>query len=223
MSLQPKRKIDSALEPAILICVKAHEGLGTLGYFRMHLTSITTDDMLGVAVAAMRRNGIDGLHVLEELPAAIYVTDNDGRIIYFNRACVDFSGRTPVLGEDRWCVTWKLYATDGTPLPHAECPMAVAIREKRAVRGVEAIAERPDGSRVHFAPFPTPLLDENGDMVGAVNLLMDITDRKEAQQFHVQAQRCRRLARSINDRAATNTLLGMAEEYEQRARQFQLN
>jgi PAS domain S-box-containing protein len=189
----------------------------------MHLTSITTDDMLGVAVAAMRRDGPDGLHVLEELPAAIYVTDAEGRVIYFNGACVDFSGRTPMVGEDRWCVTWKLYTADGNPLPHAECPMAVAIREKRAVRGVEAIAERPDGSRVHFAPFPTPLLDDDGEVVGAVNLLMDITDRKQAHQFHVQAQRCRRLARSISDRAATSTLLGMAEEYEQQARQFELN
>jgi hypothetical protein len=25
---------------------------------------------------------------------------------------------------------WKLFRPDGTPLPHADCPMAMALREK---------------------------------------------------------------------------------------------
>jgi hypothetical protein len=49
--------------------------------------------------------------------------------------------------------------TDGTPLPHDQCPMAIALKENRPVRGVEAVAERPDGTRVPFIPFPTPLRD----------------------------------------------------------------
>ena len=50
------------------------------------------------------------------------------------------------LGSDEWCVTWKLYWPDGTPLPHDQCPMAVALKEGRAIRNAEAIAERPDGT-----------------------------------------------------------------------------
>jgi PAS domain S-box-containing protein len=65
---------------------------------------------------------------------------------------------------------------------HEECPMAVAIKEARPVAGLDAIAERPDGSRVHFMPFPVPLRDEAGVLTGAVNLLVDITDRKQVQQ-----------------------------------------
>jgi hypothetical protein len=56
--------------------------------------------------------------------------------------------------------------------------MAVAIRERRAIRGVEAVAERPDGSRVNFRPYPTPVFDDDGQLAGAVNLLLDITDRR---------------------------------------------
>ena len=52
--------------------------------------------------------------------------------------------------------------------------MAVAIREDRKVRGVSAVAERPDGTRVHFMPFPTPLHDANDHLVGAVNVLLDL-------------------------------------------------
>ena len=55
--------------------------------------------------------------------------------------------------------------------------MAVAIRERRAVRGVEAVAERPDGTRINFMPFPTPVFDDQGQLAGAVNLLLDITER----------------------------------------------
>ncbi|WP_428413544.1 PAS domain S-box protein [Pararhizobium sp.] len=119
--------------------------------------------------------------ILEALPAAVYTTDNYGKISYYNRAAVEFAGREPVVGEDEWCVTFRLFTADGQPLPHDECPMAVALREKRPVRGVEAMAQRPDGTMVPFLPFPTPMLDEDGDLVGAVNMLVDISDRKAAE------------------------------------------
>ena len=51
--------------------------------------------------------------LLQALPAAIYTTDADGRITFFNRACIEFAGRTPTIG-DMWCVTWKLFWPDGT-------------------------------------------------------------------------------------------------------------
>ncbi|HMJ92752.1 MAG TPA: PAS domain-containing protein [Allosphingosinicella sp.] len=119
--------------------------------------------------------------ILNALPAAIYTTDAEGRIDFFNEAAVEMSGRRPEIGRDSWCVTWKLYTTDGEPLPHDQCPMAVALREDRAIRGVEAVAERPDGSRIPFLPYPTPLHDSSGRLVGAVNMLVDISHRKDAE------------------------------------------
>jgi PAS domain S-box-containing protein len=120
--------------------------------------------------------------LLDALPAAIYTTDGAGRITYYNQAAIDFSGRRPILGSDEWCVTWRLYTADGTPLPHDQCPMAVALKEGRAVRGEEAIAERPDGTRVPFIPFPTPLRDASGRISGGINMLVDITERKQAEE-----------------------------------------
>ena len=119
--------------------------------------------------------------LLAAIPAAIYTTDAQGRITYFNQAAVEMAGRTPVIGSDEWCVTWKLYLPDGTPLPHDQCPMAVALREGRPIRNVEAVGERPDGSRVPFIPYPTPLRDESGSIVGAINMLVDISERKQAE------------------------------------------
>jgi PAS domain S-box-containing protein len=119
--------------------------------------------------------------LLQALPAAIYTTDAEGRITFFNQACIEFAGRTPKIG-DMWCVTWKLFWPDGTPLRHEDCPMAIALKENRPVRNVEAIAERPDGSRICFMPHPTPLRDNEGRLLGAVNMLVDITTRKQAEE-----------------------------------------
>jgi PAS domain S-box-containing protein len=119
--------------------------------------------------------------LLDALPTAIYTTDAAGRLTYFNNAAAELWGRQPPLGTTEWCGSWKLYWPDGTPMAHDECPMALALKEQRPVRGIEAIAETPDGRRVPFAPAPTPLFDEAGRLIGAVNMLTDISERKRAE------------------------------------------
>jgi PAS domain S-box-containing protein len=119
-----------------------------------------------------------GTELLEALPVAVYTTDAEGRITFFNIAAAELWGYRPELGS-LWCGSWRLYWPDGRPLPHDQCPMAVCLKEGRSVRGVEAILERPDGTRVPFIPYPTPLKDAEGRMTGAINLLLDISDRKQ--------------------------------------------
>jgi PAS domain S-box-containing protein len=121
--------------------------------------------------------------VLEALPAAVYTTDALGRITFYNRAAADLWGHHPELGKSEWCGSWRLYWPNGDPMPHDQCPMAVTLKEKRPVRGLSAVAERPDGSRVHFVPYPTLLYDSAGAVTGAVNMLVDITDRQRADQY----------------------------------------
>src|SRR5215210_8620121 len=72
--------------------------------------------------------------LLEALPAAIYMTDADGRITFYNEAAVALAGRRPEMGQDQWCVTWRLYQPDGMPLPHDQCPMAVALKQNQPIR-----------------------------------------------------------------------------------------
>jgi PAS domain S-box-containing protein len=150
--------------------------------------------------------------LLDQLPVPIYTTDADGAVTYWNRACVDFAGREPQLGQDRWCVTWKIYTTTGDPLPHDQCPMARAIRERREVRGEVAIAMRPDGSRRAFTPYPTPLFDAEGNLTGAVNLLIDVS-AEQSDVLADQARRCRRLADATYDRQTCGMLSAMADEF----------
>ncbi|MGB9063352.1 MAG: PAS domain-containing protein [Pseudolabrys sp.] len=108
------------------------------------------------AQATLRERERRFRELLDALPAAVYTTDAAGRITYYNDAAASLWGHRPTLGSSEWCGSWKLFWPDGTPLPHDECPMAVALKEDRAVRGTEAAAERPDGTRVPFIPLPDP-------------------------------------------------------------------
>jgi PAS domain S-box-containing protein len=119
--------------------------------------------------------------LIAAIPAAIYTTDAPGRITYYNQAAAELAGRPPTIGSDEWCVTWKLYRPNGTPLPYDQCPMAIALKEGRAIRNAELVAERPDGTRVPFIPYPTPLRDAAGKITGAINMLVDISERKHAE------------------------------------------
>jgi PAS domain-containing protein len=126
------------------------------------------DALLKQALDAVRSGNISS--ALNAIPVAAYMIDRHGVLQHFNEECVRFAGRTPQVGRDMWCVTWKLYTVDGEYLPHDQCPMAIAIKERRAMRNLAAIAERPDGTRMHFRPFPTPLMDGNGVLTGAMNI-----------------------------------------------------
>ena len=149
--------------------------------------------------------------LLEALPAAVYTTDAAGRITFYNEAAVELAGHRPELGRDLWCVSWRLRRPDGTPLPHDECPMAIALREDRPIKGVEVIAERPDGTLVNLLPHPTPLHDSSGALIGAVNMLVDITDRRRAED------RAKQLNETLEQRVEQRTRAMMQAFTELRA------
>jgi PAS domain S-box-containing protein len=153
---------------------------------------------------------IAGSALLEALPVAVYMTDAEGRITFYNEAAAELWGHRPQVGTDKWCGSWRLFWPDGRPLPHDECPMAVTLRRGEPVRGVEALAERPDGTRVRFLPYPTPVRDEKGRLTGAINLLMDITERYEAG---LRAAHLAAIVSSSDDAIASKTLDGIVTSW----------
>ena len=166
--------------------------------------------LLAAVVDRVRAGGPGALADFDASPLAIYVTDPQGVITWFNQACVGFAGRTPTIGEDRWCVTWRLFTDEGGSLKHEECPMAVAIRQQRPVRGAVAFAERPNGVRVEFMPYPTPIFGEDGAFLGAVNILVDTTPARSPEALRAQARKYRRLALSVDpDTAAQLESFGL--------------
>jgi len=175
---------------------RAHSGQPEEGYFDFVYQPIRDGDGVveGILVHAvevtdkvMARQEVEKRErqfreMIDALPAAIYTTDAEGRLTHYNPAAVEFSGRMPELRTDQWCVSWKLYYPDGRPMPHDKCPMAIALKEGRTIQGAEAIAERPDGTRRWFIPYPTPIRDGQGRIIGGINMLLDITERKQAEE-----------------------------------------
>jgi PAS domain S-box-containing protein len=136
--------------------------------------------------------------MLDALDVAAYTTDPEGRLTFFNEAAVAFWGRRPELGE-LWCGSHKLFYPDGEPMPHDACPLAIALREGREVRDVEAIAERPDGSRVAFVACPTVLRESDGTVIGAVNVLIDVTDRARVEDSLRATAEALRTSNAVKD------------------------
>lgn len=164
----------------------------------------------------------------DEFPVPVYMTDAEGWLTYFNPACVAFAGHVPSVENGRWCVSWQLATDDGEPLAHEACPMAVAVQERRSIRGAMAIAVRPDGTRRKFMPFPTPLFDEKRRFVGAINMLApeDSIPDGEAIWSEVQGKLYRRSLARSNDAAMAmishelRQPLAAAENYLSAARVF---
>jgi two-component system, chemotaxis family, CheB/CheR fusion protein len=144
---------------------------------------LAIEDITGRSEAdAKLRASEERLHAtIDALPVAVYTTDAKGRLTHFNPALLKVVGRTPELGKDEWCVTCKLFYPDGSPVPHSECPMAIALKEDRDLPPEQLIAERPDGTRVKIEVHPTRLRNEEGQTTGGVNMIVDITERKQAE------------------------------------------
>lgn len=121
--------------------------------------------------------------LVQALPAALFTTDADGRITFYNQAAGALWGSKPELGDAEWCWgSWKQYWPDGKPITRSDSPIALVLETGQPLQDVEVITERADGTRVSLLIYPTPLRDALGEVVGTVNMLVDISERRRAEE-----------------------------------------
>jgi signal transduction histidine kinase len=155
----------------------------------------------------LRDEGMHFRSLLDKLPAGGYLCDPDGLITHFNEHAVKLWGRAPKLNDpvDRYCGSFRLFGKDGSPIAHGDCWMALALQTGKEYNGEEIIIERPDGSRLTALAHANPIRDDAGELVGAVNVLVDITDRIEAEKVLRGARD--ELAKLVSERTAQLTML----------------
>lgn len=119
--------------------------------------------------------------IIQHLPGAFYICDASGHITFFNQTAADLWGREPEIGKDKWCGSRNIYQSNGQALSMDSHPMARALREARPLSAEEIIIERPDGERRNILSHPQPIFDTGGKLIGAFNILVDITERKNTE------------------------------------------
>jgi PAS domain S-box-containing protein len=119
--------------------------------------------------------------LIEKLPVGIYACDMQYRILWCNARAVALLGRTPRTENDiarfreTYCFGKRQIIRDKTP-------MSAVLKTGIAADGVEALVERPDGSRIWTMAHIEPVEDENGRIVGAINCFYETT------RFHLAAE-----------------------------------
>ena len=137
--------------------------------------------------------GSEFLRLLDKLPAPAYTCDTEGLITYFNQPALRLWGRAPKLRDpvDRFCGSFRLHSANGEPISHDNCWMALALRDDREYTGREIIVERPDGERLIVSASASPFHDKSGELIGAVNVLFDLTETRRAEESLKETDRAR--------------------------------
>ena len=156
-----------------------------------------------------------------------YITDTEGRIAYYNQAAADLWNREPRINEpaELFCGSSRMFTPDGRPLPHDQCPMAEALRTGEPIHEAEIVVERADGSRLSVLANASPIRDEQGEVMGAINCLIDITERRNLTErlrdlnAHLERRVAARTARLEQRAWQLQRLASQLTQVEQRERQ----
>jgi PAS domain S-box-containing protein len=122
--------------------------------------------------------------VLDVLPAGVGIADEQGRILELNAAFrVIWGQESPLVTE---LVRYDLYKgwrpDTGEPIAADEWALARALRKGEVYSGEEAEIETIDGQRKVVLNSAAPILNDAGDVAGAVVAMIDITERKRLEQ-----------------------------------------
>ena len=132
------------------------------------------------------------LHSLvKSAPIAIVYFDSQGLLESYNPEAIELWGRTPAIRNptELYCGSLRLYHADGTPMPRNAYPVAKALQSGKTELNQEIIIERPDGTKVFALSSVAPLKDAQGRVTGVVACIVDITERKRAEEAVRESQR----------------------------------
>ncbi|MCH7888813.1 MAG: PAS domain S-box protein [Proteobacteria bacterium] len=134
------------------------------------------------AEEAIRELGRQNDLILGAAGEGIYGLDLKGRTTFVNPAAAGMIGWEPedLIGKPQHDI---LHHTkpDGSPYPREECPIYAAFRDGELHHASDEVFWRKDGSSFPVEYTSTPIR-ENGNLLGAVVVFRDISERKRAEE-----------------------------------------
>lgn len=122
--------------------------------------------------------------ILATFPAAVLITDRDGRVVSANSRVAELWGGTPppTPDVDAYAVFKGWWPKTGEPLDARDWAPVRALLNGETVEGEMVDIERFDGGRATILNSAAPLLDSNGTITGAVAVMQDVSEQRERQR-----------------------------------------
>jgi len=133
----------------------------------------------GMAQEAQAANKLLGT-LLEALPVGVIVCDSDGALLMTNRAGREILGTRVAGSVDRPARDYTPHYPDGSPFPIEQMPLTRAIDEGKVTQNVEILIRRADRTERTILSAGAPVLDDAGNVLAAVTVFQDITERQGA-------------------------------------------
>ena len=148
--------------------------------------------------------------LIETLPIGMVITDQHGEIILANPLAKDLMGSSLAVVNPEFEGELPLYHLDGTRLTIEELPLSRALKQGTTVTGLEVSLHREDGNEVFLWMAASPVGDETGQIINAVKIVQDITERKlaEVSLLRIQGE----LALGVQERATLKERQRLARE-----------
>ena len=128
--------------------------------------------------------------LLDSLDVGVVACDHEGVLTLFNRATRELHGMTEqAIPPEEWASEYKLYRADGqTPLTTEEIPLVRALKGERIRHAEMTIRHREGGSHA-LVVTGQPIIGDEGEKLGAVVTMQDVTELKQLERQFQQAQK----------------------------------
>jgi diguanylate cyclase (GGDEF)-like protein/PAS domain S-box-containing protein len=117
--------------------------------------------------------------VMETLPGMVFYKDKDGKYVYVNKEFDKFynrKGLDQVVGK----TNFDIHTSEELAIKYTKEDNDV-IENKQSIKA-ETILRAADGKEIYTAAVKVPVIDSNNEAAGVVGLILDVTEKKEAEE-----------------------------------------
>lgn len=147
------------------------------------------EERVAARTAQLRREQTFLKAVLDNIADGVVACDADGVLTLFNRAMLDLDARPWPTLPGQWGAHHALFRPDGlTPIPPPEGPLARALAGE-TVHDAEMVLVPPGGSPKTVLASGQPILGVDGQKLGAVVSMHDVSERKQREAAQAEVAR----------------------------------